>query len=272
MNKKYKNSVQITEDRVVKKRNNDLLELYEYLDTVRFDNYPEILDINDREVTTKYIKETKYHEVSKGTELMKTLSMLHYKTMFFKDVSKNKYKDIYNKLLSNIEYLTNYYEEAIEEIENEEYMSPSHYLFARNYSAIDGSLKYAKEELKKWFKIVEFKSKERVCINHNNISLEHFIHGDKNYLISWDNYLVDTPVLDLYKLYKKEGYKLDFSYLLKVYNETLLLTEEEKMLFNILISIPPKIIKIDDEMSNTYNIKNTYSYIYSSMGIVSQNK
>ena len=169
MSKKYKNSVQIDEDRVIKKRSNDLLELYEYLDTVRYDNYPEIIDINDREVTTKYIKEEKYHEVSKGVELMKTLSMLHYKTMFFKDVSKNKYKTIYNKLLSNIEYLTKYYEEAIEEIENEELMSPSHYLFARNYSAIDGSLKYAKEELKKWFKIVEYKSKERVCINHNNV-------------------------------------------------------------------------------------------------------
>ena len=57
MSKKYKNSVQIDEDRVVKKRNNDLLELYEYLDTVRYDNYPEIIYINDREVTTKYIKE-----------------------------------------------------------------------------------------------------------------------------------------------------------------------------------------------------------------------
>ena len=175
-------------------------------------------------------------------------------------------------MLSNIEYLTKYYEEAIEEIENEELMSPSHYLFARNYSAIDGSLKYAKEELKKWFKIVEYKSKERVCINHNNVSLEHFIHGDKNYLISWDNYLVDTPILDLYKFYKKEGYKLDFPYLLKIYNETLSLTDEEKMLFNVLISIPPKIVRIDNEMDNTYNIKNTFSYIYSGIGVVSENK
>ena len=84
--------------------------------------------------------------------------------------------------------------------------------------------------------------------------------------------MVDTPVLDLYKFYKKEGYKLDFIYLLKVYNETLSLTDEEKMLFNILISIPPKIIKIDNEMDNTYNIKNTYSYIYSGMNIVRENK
>ena len=202
MSKKYKNSVLIEDGIITKKRNNDLLELYEYLDTVNFNNYPEIIDINDREVKTKYIKEEKYHEVSTGTELIKTLSMLHYKTMFFKDVSKNKYKNIYDKLLSNIEYLTKYYETAIEEIENEEFMSPSHYLFARNYSAIDSSLKYAKEELKKWFKIVEFKSKERVCINHNNISLEHFIHGDKNYLISY--------------LTKKNDLALQFNYFKKV--------------------------------------------------------
>lgn len=272
MNKKYKNSVIIEENTVTKKVNNNILELYDYLDTVRFDNYPKIIDINDREIKTEYIKETKYHEVSKGVELIKTISLLHYKTMFFKDVSKNKYKTIYNKLLSNIEYLTNYYLEAVEEIENEELMSPSHYLFIRNYSAIDGSLKYAREELNKWYKIVEFKSKERVCINHNNLSIEHFIHGDKNYLISWDNYLVDTPILDLYKFYKKEGYKLDFSYLLKIYNETLSLTDEEKMLFNVLISIPPKITRIDNEMDNTYNIKNTYDYIYKGISIARENK
>ncbi|UKI58073.1 MAG: hypothetical protein L6V81_01015 [Clostridium sp.] len=74
--------------------------------------------------------------------------------------------------------------------------------------------------------------------------------------------MVDTPILDLYKFYKKEGYKLDFPYLLKVYNETLSLTDEEKMLFNVLISIPPKIVRIDNEMDNTYNIKKTHILIY----------
>ena len=159
----------------------------------------------------------------------------------------------------------------ISKIEEEIFMSPSHYLLARNYTAIDSSLKYASSTLKKWFKKVENKSKERVCIIHNNLSLDHFIRGDKNYLISFDNYLVDTPILDLYKFYKKEGFKLDFNYLLNVYNENLNLLEEEKMMLNILISIPPKIIDVENEYMNCINIKNALNYVYSGMNIVNEN-
>ena len=85
-------------------------------------------------------------------------------------------------------------------------------------------------------------------------------------------YKVDTPVLDIYNFYKKEGFKLDFNYLLKIYNENLQLTEEEKQLLNILISIPPKLIKIKDESLNTINVKEFYDYIYSGISVVSENK
>ena len=158
----------------------------------------------------------------------------------------------------------------IESIEEEVYMSPSHYLFARNYSVIDSSLKYAKSELDKWYKKVENKTKERVCTNHNNLSLEHFIYRDKGYLLSFDNYLVDTPILDLYKFYRKEGYKLDFNYLLDVYSENLTLLEEERMLFNVLISIPPKIEMIKNEYYNTINISDSLKYIYSGIDVVNK--
>jgi len=272
MSKKHKNSVIIEDDRVIKKKNDRLLELYELLDSRSFNNYPKVLSSDDDSINTEYIKETKYHEMTKGVEFIKTVASLHYKTLEYKAVSKNKYRSIYDKISSNIEYLKKYYENMISNIEEEIYMSPSHYLFARNYTIIDSSLKYASDNLKKWFKLVENKSKERVCVVHNNLSLDHFIHGDKNYLISFDNYLVDTPVLDLYVFYKKEGYKLDFIYLLNEYNNNLELNNEEKLLLNILISIPPKIVEVEDEYLNTINIKKTYDYIYSSMNIVNQNK
>lgn len=272
MTKKYKNSVIIEGDIALKKRNDSVIELFDYLETRNFNNFPKIVECDERNMKTEFIKQEKYHEMTSGVELIKTMSMLHYKTLFFKEVSKNKYKNIYDKLISNIEYLKSYYEDIISEIESEEYMSPSHYLFARNYSAIDSSFKYVTSEIKRWFKLVENKSKERVCVVHNNINSEHFIKGDKNYLISWDKHVVDTPVLDIYKFYKKEGYKLDFNYLLSIYSETLELLPEEKMLLNILISMPPKIEKINNEYLNTVHIKNTYNYIYSGMNIVNINK
>ena len=39
-----------------------------------------------------------------------------------------------------------------------------------------------KEYLNKWFRKVENKTTERVSVIHNNISLEHFIISNKNYL------------------------------------------------------------------------------------------
>ena len=84
--------------------------------------------------------------------------------------------------------------------------------------------------------------------------------------------MVDTPILDLYIFYKNDGYKLDFNYLLNVYNENLELLKEEKMLLNILISIPPKLEELSDEYENTINIKNTIKYICSGIEIVNKNK
>ena len=272
MNRKHKNKVIIEDNTVIKKKNDKLLELYDILDSRSFDNYPKVVSIDEDNIKSEYIESNKYHEMTKGVELIKTVSMLHYKTLQYKSVSKNKYRKIYDKISGNIEYLKKYYLDMISSIEEEVFWSPSHYLFARNYSIIDSSLKYASNTLKTWFKLVENKSKERVCIVHNNLSFDHFIHGDKNYLISFDNYLVDTPVLDLYTFYKKEGFKLDFNYLLNEYNQNLKLLDEEKMLFNILISIPPKIIEVKNEYLNTLNIKNSFDYIYASSNIVSDNK
>ena len=272
MTKIRKNSVIINEDRVVKKRNDKVLELYNYLDEVGYDNYPRVIDSDEDSISSEYINSKKNHELIKGTDFIKAVANLHNKTLTYKDVSKNKYKKIYDMLLSNIEYLKKFYENKIKIIEEEIYMSPSNYLLIRNYSIINESLNYSKNTLKKWFKLVQNKSKERVCVVHNNLSLDHYIKGDKDYLLSFDNYLVDTPVLDLYKFYIKEGINLDFISLIKEYNNSFTMLEEEKLLFNILISMPPKIENIKDEYLNSINIKDTFSYIYSTMIVVNENK
>ena len=270
---KYKvNSVLINDDRVIKKNNKRVLDLYKYLSSRGFYNYPDVINSDEDKIESKYVSEEENYELIKGSELIKTVSMLHNKTIEYKDTSKNKYRKIYEDISSNIEYLKQYYENIIKEIEEEVYMSPSHYLFARNYSIIDSSLKYSKSNLKSWFNTVKNKSKERVCIIHNNLSLKHFIKGDKNYLLSFDNYLVDTPILDLYKFYKNEGYKLDFSSLIKLYEETNKLENEERNLLNVLISIPPRINMCKDEYLNCKNIKTFLEYMYSSMHFVNMNK
>ena len=147
-------------------------------------------------------------------------------------------------------------------------MLPSHYLFARNYSGLLYSIEYGIKEIKTWFKQVMNKSKERVCIVHNNIDSSHYLKGDKSYLISFDNYLVDTPILDIYKFYKKEGFKLDFKYLLDEYNKILILENDEVKLLYILISMPMKIKFVKDEYENTLLINDFYERIYKSISII----
>ena len=151
---KIKNKVIIKDNRVIKKNNDKLLDLYDYLDSRDFNNYPKVISSDEEIIETEYIEEKKYHEITKGIEFIKTVSSLHSKTLFNKDVSKNKYRNIYNKISNNLEYLNKYYEELISNIEEEVYMKPSHYLIARNYTIIDSALKYSKNTLKKWFKFV----------------------------------------------------------------------------------------------------------------------
>lgn len=272
MNKRYIKNVVINENNVIKKYNKNIFEIYEIFELVNFENYPKIIEYDERNIKYELIKQKKYHEKIKNEEFIKTVALLHNKTQEYKEIGIDKYKKIYDILDNNIKYIKKYYEELINNIEEEIYMSPSSYLIARNYTSIvimiDNAIKY----LKKWYKIVENKTNERVCVIHNNLSTKHFIKSDINCLISFDGARVDTPIIDLYKLYKKELLKLDFALLYEIYNNEFKLTEEETYLFYSMISIPPKIIKINNELENTYNISEVFRYIYKTINFVNKNK
>lgn len=246
---------------LLKQTNKDIENLFEYLHQRGFDYIPEIVETSNDGVKYKYVESNKYSN-SKRIELAKILSLLHYKTTEHKDVSKYKYREIYDKLSEKIEYISKYYDDFINKIEMETYPSPSHYLIERNFSLILGSINFVKSELKRWFKLVEEKLKERVCIINNNPKINHLIIGEREILTNWDNYMVDTPIIDLYKLYKNDNNYKEFNELYKEYNENFKLTEEEKKLFFIMISIPPKIEEVSSEITNTKNAKEVVYYLY----------
>lgn len=266
MNSILKNRAKIIEEDntkyILKPSEKNIEELFEYLRTRNFNNIPKIIDKTDNGFKYEYINEVKKNNYNKHLDLARVLSNLHYKTAYYKDVSKNKYREIYEKLSDKIEYIEDYYTKLIEKIEMEIYPSPSHYLIQRNYSIINGAINYSKKELKSWFKLVENKPKERVVVVHNNPKLEHLINGEEDYLINWDNYVVDTPILDLYKLYNDDKINSNFTSVYEEYSKEFTLTKEEKKLFFILISIPPKIEELDNELLNTKNIKQIINKIY----------
>lgn len=253
-----------TEDKkvVIKKKSKDMNSLFDYLNRRNFLCYPNIEKETRNDVEYEYYNEKKYFNQNDDEDFIRTIADLHYKTTYYKDVSRLKYKDIYNTLIDNIDYLKDYYEKYISEADIETYMSPSNYLFVRNYSIVNSSLFYIEKELNAWYNLVKDKTKERVSVVHNNLRKDNFLRSDKDLLIGWENYMVDTPILDIYKLYKNEYKNIDFKSMFKVYNDTFKLTKEELKLFFIMISMPKKLEKTDNEFNNVRNTKLFIDYMY----------
>lgn len=246
--------------------------IYNYLNSRNFNYYPDILSSQDDEYEiTKYIENIDMPPEQKVTDMIDLVSLLHSKTTHYKEVDEDDYKKIYEDIANNIEYLYSYYNDMMTIIESKVFMSPSEYLLATNVSRVYDSLNYCKQEIEVWYKLVKDKKKQRLVVLHNNLSLDHFIRSDMPYLISWDKSRIDIPIFDLYKLYKNHSLDFDFSELLKRYEKTYPLTEEERILLFILMALPNKIefdsnnyemcIKINnmiEELAKTENIISPY--------------
>lgn len=249
---------------VIKKRDNNLNNLYKYLSSRAFDYYPQILHQTNNYDIYEYIDEVDISIEEKAQDIIKILTLLHSKTTFYKDIDDDTYKEIYESILDNIEYLQNYYEDTITVIETEEYMSPSNYLFARNVTKVFQALNYAKYNIEKWYDIISEKKRVRIVNLHNNLDLDHYIASDKPALISWGKSKKDMPIYDLVNLYQKYYNKLDFYDLLRNYEHNYPLFPEEKTLFFVLISIPPKITFDSREYEQCIKVGNFYDYIMTS--------
>ncbi len=243
---------------VIKKKNKDLKDLFNYLDSRSFNNYPEIIDEYDNNYVYKYLDDIKMPINQKANDMANTLANLHYKTSHYKHIVKDDIKEIYENVLSNILYFEEYYNKIYNLAENEEYMRPSYYLLIRNQSKINSLINFLKENLEKWYKLSIDKDKTRVVYCHNNLSLDHYINGN---FISWDNYKIDSPVLDLINLFHNDFTKYDYSSFLSIYFKKTDLLPEEKLLLFIVISLPKITYFTDNEMDNTIKVGKFIDYI-----------
>lgn len=247
----------------------DYKKLYSYLYSRNFNYVPE-LSVDSREdmVVLEYQEDIEMDENQKALDLINLVSLLHNKTAYFKNVINDKYKEIYESIKNNILYVDKMYEEYFMMFILEEYNSPSHYLFLRNYSLIYNAIRYSLDKLDIWYSKINDKNKQRVVLVHNNLKLEHLIKNSNEYLISWDNYTFDTPVLDLYHLYLNEWENIAISEVIKAYNNNFELLEEEKLLLDILISIPFTVEFSNDEYNNCRNIRRLINYLGKSSKII----
>lgn len=248
-------------------------ELYQYLNSRYFNYLPKIIDANREDaIMFEYQEDLSVNHNQKAQDLIKLVALLHSKTIYFKEVTNDTYKEIYNNLKNNVLYVKNYYNELFDTYIIEELNSPSHYLFLRNYSLINNACNYCLEKIDEWYKKISDKNRERVCLIHNNLSLEHYIKNENEYLISWDNYIYDNPVIDLYKFYQNDWSDLSFLEIFKTYNDNNELLEEERLLLDILISIPFKVEEEDIEINNVHSYRNLINYLSKSSKIALSNQ
>lgn len=271
--KKYNTSLEIqTKDKIyhIKEKTQNQKNIYDYLKTRNFNYIPTI--INDEEENYEIAEHIEPYNIpneQKMIDMINLVSLLHNKTTHYEETTENDYKEIYEDIKNNIEYLYSYYNDNINIIDTKVYMSPSEYLLARNISKIFNALNYANKEIDEWYKIVKNQTKKRLVVLHNNLSLEHFIENEKTYLISWNKSKIGMPLFDIYKLYIKEGSKYEFSETLKQYEKNYPLYEEERKLLFILMALPPKIEEKKTEYEKTKEIRRIINIIEKTEQIIS---
>lgn len=249
----------------------DYKKLYKYLNSRNFDYLPDISpDTRDDMVVFKYEEDYEIDKNQKILDLINLVSLLHSKTVYFKEVTIDKYKEIYQLIKDNIIYIDSYYDELFMKCIHTENNSPSNYLFLRNYTLIYNACKYTLDKLEEWYLKINDKTKQRVVLVHNNLKLEHFIKNDNEYLISWDNYTFDSPVLDLFNLYKNEWENVSFKEVIDTYLSNFNLLEDEKILFYILISIPYKVDEVDSEYDRCREFRRLVNYLLKSSSLIEE--
>ena len=258
-----KKSVKIVDDEyVIKKKKTNLEETYNYLRSRAFEYYPEVLKEDEEYFYYQYIEDTVEPKEQKIIDLILLLSLLHNKTTFYKEIDLEHYKYIYETMNKQIDDIYEYYNKLMDNIDTEIYMSPADYLIARNISIVYNMLAFARNNSKKWYKLIENSRRARVVTIHNNVTLEHYLKADKPYLISWDKSRIDLPIFDLISLYQHHYLDFEFRDILDLYLQKYPLSKEEMTLFLSIIAIPDKIKAGNTEYERVLNVRKIVDYLY----------
>ena len=271
-----KNSVEIIDTDngviVIKKEDDKIYNTYNYLISRGFDYFPKVIKRDGNYNIYEYIDSVNEPVEQKILDIVTLTTILHSKTNFYKEVDIDNYKYLYETISQNIDYLYGYYNNLIIDIEKDVYMSPSRYLIARNIDKIFVTLNYCKMELDSWYEIIKDKRKLRVVNIHNNLDLDHYLKGDKAYLISWNKNKIDMPIYDLIILYKKYYLDFDFYELFNYYESRFPLLEEERKMLFIMIALPYKLELNDSEYKNSIKCRKFFDYMYKTNELIKEYK
>jgi len=257
---------------VIKSKSNEKVkDAYNYLISRNFDYFPKLASEMRSDVNVfEYVEDIAMPKEQKASDMIDIVALLHNKTTYYKEITEDKYKEIYEGLDNNINYTKNYYDNLYYRLIEITIPSPSQYLLLRNMYKLFAALDFAHQELEDWYELVKSEKKQRVAFIHNNLETDHFIKSQKSVLISWDKAKIGNPIFDLYKLYRNHILDFDFSDILNEYEAHYPLMEEEKKLLFVLISMPNLIEFNDTEYNMCVKISKEIDILYKAQSLTTK--
>jgi len=256
-----------------KKRNrDDLKDIYNYLEAKNFNYFLSPINENeddDYEILP-FVDNIKTEHADTAIDVINVMAFLHNKTTYYKNISTNEIKEIYEDMLARNEEVANYYHSLQWKIEEERFLLPSRYLLLRNISIIFIAIDKVKYYINKWYSVVKEKNSKRVALVHNNLEIDHFLKNKEMYLINWEDAKVESPIYDLYNFYRKNYEMIDFNSIFNLYNSKYRLQEDEICLLFSLLLQPDKIVFDHYEIKNTKEVYRLTSYLLKVNEFISQ--
>lgn len=245
-----------------KKKRDDLKDIFKYLNGKQFSNFVNtISDEEDEYDIYPFLEDNYLTEEEKILEIAHLMSYLHNKTTTYRKVHIDDIKKFYEQELEKVNYFEQYYESLRIQMEEEFFLSPSKYLFLRNYSFYFQAIYYARNYLEKWYEIVKRKESRRVVLTHNQLDTSHLLENNIPYIISWEKAKINMPLYDFYSFYNNNYQKIDMREMFSIYNARYELLEEEKYLLFYQLLLPKKIEWNEKEIENVKLIYENQKYL-----------
>ena len=256
---------------IKKKNNNNVKDIFKYLRTKGFYNYLDSLnsDSDDKYLAFPYIDSINNDLSDKAKDLITLTALLHSKTYYYKSISLDEVKKIYEEKTDFLNELDKYYDELRAKMEEKQLLPPSNYYLLKNISWIFHSISSSKYFLDKWYDLIKNKKSIRIVLIHGNLELDHLLESNDKFIISWDNARNDSLVYDLINLYRKNFSDADFINLFRLYEKIFPLEQYERYFLFSLMFEPTKIVLDNIDILNMRKFYYLIEYLKTSSDIVS---
>jgi hypothetical protein len=252
--------------------NKNIEGIYDYIESLQLKCFVEIIRNKNNELLTPYnhmffyIMDCLEESIGKYRELkLKTyfemLSYIHTHSFYLKKVNQEYFKDMYQKILKDINDRRNYYLSIMMNCENMTYRSPCQWLFLLNFYRIDERYKKAIAYLNQYMDLIKNNHSIRVCLIYNHFDYQHIFLKAKK-LISIDSMKIDMPIYDIYNIYLSTNDILyDIECLSQNYLKNMKYDKNEKILLCCLLNTVPICNFDDNEIDNIIKISRLLYYI-----------